>query len=130
MGAQGHCPNPNPDRNQTLADAARQTVFKYRHDRIQDLQNARAYGQPRAPSPAPTAQWAGPSQTAATPAPVVAASSPPADTATAGGGAVSVDGSVLARLEALEAALQGVGGYDAGFAQGFAQGFAAGHEAN
>ena len=97
-----------------------------------------AYGQPRASgAAAPAAQWAGSSSAAAAPSPVYAAAASPVDPmdfvpADGGRGAsVELDGAVLARLEALESAVAGMGGgYDAGFAKGFEQGFTAGREAS
>ena len=69
--------------------------------RLQELQAALAYGQPRAAPAAPAVPWVGSSAAATAPAPAVAAS--PAAPASADQGTVTVDGSVLARLQAREA---------------------------
>jgi hypothetical protein len=114
---------PTPEE-QRGADAARQTVFKYRHDRIQELEAAMAVGGGTmfAASPAPTLE-----ARAATTMPPAAASPP----VNAQGGSGSVDAAVLARLQALEAKLEAMGGgYESGYAKGFAEGFAAGRAAD
>ena len=127
---------PASPEEQAGADRARQTVFKYRHDRIKELEAALAYGQPRAPAaasapaaaaPAPTAPPpAVPAQWAATSAPVVAAAPNAAPTSQA----LAIDASLLARIQALEAQVNAMGGgFESGYAKGFAEGFIAGREA-
>ncbi len=59
-----------------------------------------AYGQPRAAPAAPAVPWVGSSAAAMAPAP--AAASSPVAPAMAAQGTVSVDGAVLARLQARE----------------------------
>ena len=118
---------PSPEEQES-ADRARQTVFKYRHDRIKELEAIVAYGQPRAASapatPAPAASVpavASFAATAATAAPVAA---------TMIGGAAVVDASALAaKIDALEAKINAMsGGFEAGYAKGFAEGFVAGRK--
>ena len=69
--------------------------------RPQELQAAIAYGQPRTAPAAPAVPWVGSSAAATAPASAVAAS--PVAPASADQGTVTVDGSVLARLQAREA---------------------------
>jgi len=114
---------PSPEE-QAGADRARQTVFKYRHDRIKELEAAMAYGQPRAPA---AAAPAAPAATAFVPAAASSAVAPAAVTVTRG--ATVVDASLLARIVELEAKVNAMsGGFEAGYAKGFAEGFVAGRK--
>jgi hypothetical protein len=114
---------PSPEE-QAGADRARQTVFKYRHDRIKELEAAMAYGQPRAPA---AAAPAAPAATAFVPAAASSAVAPAAVTVTRG--ATVVDASLLARIVELEAKVNAMsGGFEAGYAKGFAEGFVSGRQ--
>ena len=114
---------PPTAEEQAAAEAARQTVFKYRHDRIKELEAAIATGRVGASlagSPGSSTPPPSPSASAAIAPP--AAQRPPE-------GAVAVDASLLARLESLEATLNAMGGFESGSSKGFAEGFAAGRAA-
>jgi len=112
---------PTPEE-QRGADAARQTVFKYRHDRIQELEAAIAIGGVTALGGSSTATLE-----AAAAVTMPSGGTPP--TMNFQGSSASVDAAVLARLQALETQLEAMSGgylYESGYAKGFAEGFAAG----
>ena len=132
---------PPTFEEQRAADARRQTVFKYRYDRIQELEAGPA---------APAVQYAPLPQTP-TPQPPPAPLPPPqpryeatrtSDASVGVGGeslSAASNAAILARLEAAEAALAQLragdgsssssGGFGKGFERGFEQGFAAGFAA-
>jgi len=135
---------PPTAEEQSAADAARQTLFKYRHDQIQRLEAERASrGGGRAPTePSFVPPSAAPTATAA----AAAMFAPAASASSAGGGMGDVlsrleaveKATLISRLEIVEAALAGLSssaehskqadpnGYADGYAGGFAAGFAAG----
>jgi len=115
---------PPTAEEQRAAEAARQTLFKYRYDKVRQLEaeeltSGRGRGVANGPTAVPPAS-----------AVVTPASAPPAP-ASMGMGASD---DVLSRLAAVEAALAGLSGtkqtdpsgYADGYADGFASGFAAG----
>lgn len=129
---------------QSAADAARQTLFKYRYDQIQRLEAELASGRGRAAAPAAPPVVV-PSAAPTAMAPAAAAFVPTASASSAGGmGDVlsrleAVEkATLISRLEAVEGALAGLmgssehskqadpNGYADGYAEGFAAGFAAG----
>ena len=117
---------PPTAEEQAAAEAARQTVFKYRHDRIKELQAATAIGRAGSSAAADTT-WAGsPTIGSPTPGPPIPASPSAAQRP------ITEDAyaSLLARLASLEARLTATGGgYESGYSKGFAEGFAAGRAA-
>ena len=134
---------PTPEE-QSAADAARQTLFKYRYDQIQRLEAELASGRGRAA--APTVPSVAVPSAAPTAMASAAAASVPTVSAGSDGGMGDVlsrleaveKATLISRLEAVEGALAGLtgssehskqadpNGYADGYAEGFAAGFAAG----
>ena len=114
---------PPTEEEERSAENARQTVFKYRHDRIRELEEAIASGTPLATrDPAVTVAQPAPAATAAVP---VAPAAPSGDMS--GGADHTSHAALLARLSQVEARLAETGTlYQDGYAKGFAEGFAAG----
>ena len=133
---------PPTAEEQRAADARRQTVFKYRYDRIAQLESGatQPVAPPVAPPPVAPPPVAPPpvappptAQTVPLPAPPPRAPLPPQSE-----GVEPPNAAILARLEAAETALaelraaaaQGQGsGFATGFERGFEQGFSAGFAA-
>jgi len=114
---------PPTEEEERAAENARQTVFKYRHDRIRELEESIARGTPLATRD--------PAVTVAQPAPAATAAVPDAPAAPSGGMSGGADhtshAALLARLSQVEARLAETGTlYQDGYAKGFAEGFAAG----
>ena len=118
---------PPTAEEQSAADGLRQTVYKYRHDRIRELEGG-AQMAAAAPSMASAA-----ASIAASADPPSARSSAVASSSAASSampGAVGMDASVLARLDVLESRIAAaIDATESAYARGFSEGFAAGRAA-
>ena len=117
---------PPTAEEQRAADDARQTVFKYRHDAIKEME-AQIVAEGEAPPPPPP-----PVTTSAASSAVVTPAAQPLAYAPSVGIGTSGDASIIARLEAVEAALAMLSANNnanSAFEKGFTAGFAAGRAA-